>query len=317
MKLSAKILLPALLIPVLVFSIYAFSKSEEGQGIAAESAEPFVPSQQFDDYWYQGKGELNGYELEQARYGDIHKGDAVLVFVSEDFSTKALTKSDGKNGPSVPVLKVNFDKKFLTGIYPYSMIMTVASPVDVNRYPRPLKVATSSQEWCGHTYTQFNLDGKEYELTEHSYFPGEGDQEKRVKAVMMEDEVWTKLRIAPEKLPIGEVDMVPATFFMRLRHQDIAPKKATTAMVKGGNGESIYQINYADGSRSLSIRFEEKFPHKILGWEEAYTSGWGDSSSQLVTKATLKKSTLLDYWSRNANGDRKLRESIGLDPNCM
>ncbi len=317
MKLLSKILLPALLIPAVVFSIYAFSTSEETEGMAAETSEAYVPSQQFDDYWYQGKGELSGYELQQARYGEVHSGDAVMVFVTEDFSTQALTKSDGRNGPSVPVLKVNFDKKFLTGIYPYSMIMTVASPVDLNRYPRPLKVATSSQEWCGHTYTQFDLRGKEYEFTEHSYFPGEGDQESRMKAVMLEDEIWTKLRIAPEKLPLGDMEMVPGTFYLRLKHQPVAPKKASASMEDAGNGEKVYKVRYADGSRRLDIRFEGAFPHKILGWEEAYISGWGDSSKELVTKATLKKTTLLDYWSRNGNGDRKLRETIGLDPDCM
>ncbi len=314
MKRSLKILLPALLIPVVAFSIYAFSGSGGEAGI---SAEPFVPSQQFDDYWYQGKGELNGYDLKQARYGGVHEGNAVLVFVSEDFSTKALTKSDGRNGPSLPVLKVNFDKKFLTGIYPYSMIMTVASPVDVNQHPRPLKVATSSQEWCGHTYTQFNLDGNEYEFTEHSYFPGEGDQARRMKAVMMEDEVWTKIRIAPEKLPVGEVEMVPGTFYMRLKHKQVMSLKATTAMEAGPANEKIYKIRYENGRR-LDIRFEREFPHKILGWEEAYPAGWGnDSSNEMVTTATLKKSTLLDYWSRNGVGDRQLRESIGMDPDCM
>ena len=317
MKLSPKILIPALLLPVLAFSIFAFSESEAGEGMAAESAEAYVPSSQFDAYWYQGKGELSGYSLEQARYGEVHTGDAVMVFVSEDFSTSALTKADGSNGPKVPVLKVNFDKKFLTGIYPYSMIMTVASPIDINRYPRPLKVATSSQEWCGHTYTQFNLNGKEYEFTEHSYFPGEGDQEKRLKAVMLEDEVWTKLRIAPEKLPTGEVEMIPGTFYLRLKHQPAVAKKATTSLVAGAKGEQVYKINYADGSRRLAIRFEEAFPHKILGWEESYSSGWGENKTDLVTKATLKKSTMLDYWSRNGKDDRKLRESIGLDPNCM
>ena len=316
MKISAKILLPVLLVPAIVFSIYAFNRSEPGEGMAAESAEPFVPSESFDNYWYQGKGELNGYELEQARYGDIHKGNAVLVFVTEDFSTQALTKADGKNGPSVPVLKVNFDKKFLTGIYPYSMIMTVASPVDINRYPRPLKVATSSQEWCGHTYTQFNLRGKEYEFTEHSYFPGEGDQEERMKAVMLEDEIWTKIRIAPGQLPTGQVEMIPGTFYLRLRHQQALPEKATASLQKGAGGEMIYSLKYASGRR-LEITVEANSPHKILGWEESYITGWGDSSTELVTRARLKKSTLLDYWSRNGNGDRQLRKSIGMDPECL
>jgi hypothetical protein len=42
----------------------------------------------FGEYWYQGKGEVNTYFLEQERYKEIRKGEAVMVFVTEDFSMK-------------------------------------------------------------------------------------------------------------------------------------------------------------------------------------------------------------------------------------
>ena len=42
--------------------------------------------QSLDSYWYQGKAEISSYELEQVRYGQKHLGDAVLIFVTEDFS---------------------------------------------------------------------------------------------------------------------------------------------------------------------------------------------------------------------------------------
>ena len=45
----------------------------------------FPVSEKFGDYWYQGKAELNRFELSQVRYGEIRKGDAVLIFVTEDF----------------------------------------------------------------------------------------------------------------------------------------------------------------------------------------------------------------------------------------
>lgn len=314
MKVSLKVILPLLLVPVIIFSFFAFRGPEESDGLVAKEVPSFVPAANFNDYWYEGKGELNGYTLEQARYGEMHKGEAVLVFVAEDFSTKDHTKS---TGPGVPVLKVNFDKKFITGIYPYSMMMTVASPIDINRYPHPLTVATSSQEWCGHTFTQLNLKGKSYDFTEHSYFPGEGDQEKTIPVTMLEDEVWTRLRIAPDKMPIGKVEMIPATFYMRLRHLPQKAFTATTKMVDGEKGERIYQIVYVDGSRDLNIRFEKDFPHRILGWEETYQSGYGRSNKRLTTKATLNNTMKLDYWNRNKNSDRVYRQRLGLEENCL
>jgi len=52
-------------------------------GLTADAA---PPAEEFGAYWYQGKAELTSYTLEQARYGEVHPGEAVLVFVTEDFS---------------------------------------------------------------------------------------------------------------------------------------------------------------------------------------------------------------------------------------
>ena len=63
----------------------------------------------------------------------------------------------------------NFTKKFATGIYPYSMMTSVYSPIEVGENPKTLKVSTSAQEWCGHVYTQLNLKGSEYHVEGRSY----------------------------------------------------------------------------------------------------------------------------------------------------
>ena len=84
-------------------------------------AKPLPP--EFGSYWFQGKAELTSYDLEQARYGELHKGEAVLIFVTEDFSRRKQVKlDDPAKAPAddkQPVLKLNFEKKFLSGIYPY------------------------------------------------------------------------------------------------------------------------------------------------------------------------------------------------------
>jgi len=155
----------------------------------------------FDDYWYAGKAEISSYELEQARYGEIHKGTSVLIFVTEPFSKSKQVKLDNSRDESednVSVMKLNMNKKFLTGIYPYSMMMSTFTPVSYNEYPDPFKVTTSSQEWCGHTFMQLNLKEKNYRLRGFSYFESEGDVDLNVKNVIMEDELWTRIRLNPE-----------------------------------------------------------------------------------------------------------------------
>lgn len=48
----------------------------------------YKPNQQFKDYWYAGKAEITSYKLEQARYGELRDGKAVLVYVTEPFYQK-------------------------------------------------------------------------------------------------------------------------------------------------------------------------------------------------------------------------------------
>ena len=113
----------------------------------------------FGDYWYRGKAEVTSYRLQQARYGQIREGDAVLIFVTEPFSESRHVKLDRPGeagGDAVTVLKLNATRKFLTGIYPYSMMTSVFTPIDANSDARAIKITTSSQEWCGHTFTQLN-----------------------------------------------------------------------------------------------------------------------------------------------------------------
>ena len=47
---------------------------------------------------------------------------------------------------------------------------SVFAPEDVQKYPLPLKISSSAQEWCGHAYTQMNLAEKGYRVRIHSYF---------------------------------------------------------------------------------------------------------------------------------------------------
>lgn len=49
-------------------------------------------SNSFLDYRYQGKAELNRFDLQQERYGEIREGDAVLIFVMEDFLPETQVK---------------------------------------------------------------------------------------------------------------------------------------------------------------------------------------------------------------------------------
>ncbi len=272
----------------------------------------------FNGYWYAGKAEITSYKLEQARYGEIHSGEAVLVFVTEPFSKGKQVKLDDwrdNSSDNVSVMKLNLTKKFLTGIYPYSMMMSSFTPVSSDKHPDPFKVTTSSQEWCGHTWMQLNLEGKDYRLRGFSYFESEGDVDVSVPNVLLEDELWTRIRLNPDQLPVGEVELLPSTFYLRLRHKGNEPKKAKVKIFDLDDSEyssgshKMYEIQYDD--RSLTIYFESAFPHTILGWEETYLSGFGNPE-KLTTKAKRINTIKSAYWGKNSNKDRAIRKELGL-----
>ena len=60
-------------------------------------------SEEFKNYWYSGEAEITSYELEQARYGEIRQGKAVLVFVTENFLPNIQVKADEENPPNISV----------------------------------------------------------------------------------------------------------------------------------------------------------------------------------------------------------------------
>lgn len=267
-------------------------------------------STDFKDYWYQGLAEVNSYHLKQSRYGEIREGDAILVFVTEDFSRKKQVKLDEPSQAGedkVSVLKLNAIKKFKTGLYDYSMMQSTFTPVNRKNFPNSLKTTVTSQEWCGHTFTQLNLEDGNYRLSQFSYFEEEGDKVSKIKATLMEDEIWNLIRIAPETIPTGNVALIPSLFFSRLSHEEIKSKQARITVTK--RETSNLTIEYLHFERSLSIEFETDFPHKILSWTEKSGDDWLAGGA---TKANLQKSIQSAYWSKNGGEYLSLRDTLGL-----
>jgi hypothetical protein len=287
------------LLLVFLMAACASAGTEEEKGIG------IVPK--FESYWYDGKAELARYDLRQARYGEIHEGEAVMIFVTEDFDIQKQVKSDNPTkAQTAKALKLNFTKKFNTGIYPYSLMTSVFSPVYAPE-SGAWKVTTSGQEWCGHVFTQINQKDGMYDINTYSYFESEGDKSQSIEKVFLEDEIWNLIRLNPELLPVGEVEVLPSSMILRLTHQQFTPQKAMAKLEKRDEWMT-YSLEY--DSRKLIIEFEKDFPFKILAWEEEYKSGWGKSARILRTTATLQKDIRLDYWSKNSVADSLVRQEF-------
>lgn len=301
------IVVSSILFFALTISSCGTPETTEATATANTSLVNKVKSGDFTDYWYQGEAEVNSYHLEQTRYGEVRNGDAVFVFVTEDFSKSKQVKLDNSEeagDDKVSVLKLNTLRKFHTGIYDYSMMASIFTPVDLKKYPHTLKTTTTSQDWCGHTFTQFNLEEDNYKITEFSYFESEGDKVIKTDDVLLEDELWTRLRINPGSIPEGNVELIPGTFFTRLKHAELKPKQAQINIQKG-EGVSILNVVYLHLERSLTVRFESDFPFKILSFKE-------NNSAGEVTQAVLKKTLKSAYWAKNSSRFANLRDSLEL-----
>lgn len=266
----------------------------------------------FNDYWYAGKAEVSSYELEQSRYGEIHQGKAVFIFVTEPFSKSKQVKLDNPKANKkdrVSVLKLNATRKFNTGIYPYSTMQSVFTPINYKDHPATLKVATSSQEWCGHTFEQLNFKRNNYEHSLFSYFESEGDITTKLGKAWLEDELFNRIRIQPSSLPEGKIKMIPGTIFSRFKHVPLKVENAVAALDNAENSEALrYQIKYPNLGRTLNIYFKKEFPHLIESWEEISVS-----QPNLITRATRIKTIKSDYWNKNGTQDAKYRKELGLE----
>jgi hypothetical protein len=262
-------------------------------------------SADFKEYWFAGEAEITSYKLDQSRYGEQRDGTAVLIFVTEDFLPEAQVKADEKKDSNIPVLKLNAVKKFNTGIYPYSIMQSTFYPLEGNSHA--LKISASIQEWCGHVYTQLN-NRKNFEITSHSYFDGEADQNLKLDQNWLENEVWTQLRINPDSLPTGKLQMIPSLEFLRMAHIEIKAYPAVAEFYQD-DSLSVYKIHYPELQRELKIYYHLIFPFNIEKWEETIQKN-GESFTTTATKMEGIKSA---YWNKNSNKDLPLRENLNLN----
>nr|WP_288931368.1 septum formation inhibitor Maf [uncultured Allomuricauda sp.] len=282
------------------------TENTHSETVTQSSKKPL--SEDFKKYWYAGDAEITSYKLEQARYGELRDGNAVLIYVTEPFLLKEQVKANGSNPENISVLKLNATKKFLTGIYPYSIMSSTFYPVYDNQHA--IKTSLSVQEWCGHVYSQLN-NREKFEFTSHSYFEGEADQAFSMEKTILENEIWNKIRVNPDNLPLGDISLIPSLEFLRLRHQELKAYQAKGS-ISSKDGIINYSLYYPELERTLTINFTSDFPYSIESWTEEFKSGFGPNAKSMMTSASKIKTLKTAYWGQNDNKNEILRDSLGL-----
>ena len=306
-----KLSLSTLALLILAIGICAFRPSlDVNQSQEVREATNVLKDPKFRDYWYNDKAEIRTYALTQARYGEYHEGMATVIFVTEPFLEKEGVKPDSYKNTSkhTPVLKMNFLKKFGTGIYPYSMMLSTFTPLKETQGMS--KASASGQEWCGHIFSQMNRRNNNYNVVSYSYFEEEGDQQFTLPTIFTEDEIWSRIRIDHKNLPTGEIDIIPGLYYTRLEQHQFEAEKANAELTIGKE-ESVYKLTYPKRDRTLEITFNAQFPHEIVKWEETYADKRAPDK-KLTTTAVLNQAKSIDYWNYNAEKYKSIRKELGV-----
>ena len=254
----------------------------------------------FNDYWYSNGAEITSYDLEQSRYGEIHKGHAVLITVPEQFLTNSQVKADSYSKEHIDILKLNLTKKFNTGIYPYSVMTSSFTPIKLDQ---SLKVSSSIQEWCGHSYMQLNNQNGLH-IKSHSYFEKFADLNFQISEALLEDDLWNNLRIDPLHIKTGKLQMIPSLEFFNLYHKKV---KVYEVSVTQELTDDFITTNlyYPTINRNLKITQINQPPYIIDSWEEKT----GNHPNN-ITKATRKVTEKIPYWNTNKPKDSLLRKQL-------
>ncbi len=140
------------------------------QEAAADTAETLGALSIWDD----GFAEISYYDATRTIYGQPRSYTRVQIVVREWFDPEAGVKTDDTSAASaVPVLKLNICEEIPTENYNYRLMQTLLA----QRYTlAPLKLASSSQEWCGTSYKHLRWTGPDPGYHSFSYFEGEADQ---------------------------------------------------------------------------------------------------------------------------------------------
>jgi hypothetical protein len=281
----------------------------------ATSAGPAVAtaSSAFWRAWGDGKAELSGYQVTTSRYGAPREAQVAFIYVTEPMDRRVWIKDDAGDVPAgerVNVMKMNNVLKFQTGIYPYSVMTSVFSPVDGTGPERfaPVKITLSAQEWCGSVYQKLIVRPSSFASELRSYFHAEGDRDATVATpagALYEDALLIQLRELDGSFASGKAwsgSIVPSLWSSRKAHVPLQPVAATIDRADASrDGVSVTRFTLICGGITKTFDVEKASPRRILGW----TTSDGET-------ARILKTARLPYWQLHGPGDEKYLEQLGL-----
>jgi len=319
-------------------------KPSSGGDPPAEAAETRWTAPSYDEAfrtrWYDGEAELASYALTYPRYGELRPGaTAVAVTVAEHLDLETRIKPERDPSAGVSAIKLNLAEDFQTGIYDYHLMTSAwvsVEPALEQRRGAPLKVAFSSQEWCGMSFQVGSFQPGSVDHAVHSYFEGEASYEERLDRpddAYPEDALylWARGLGGPRvgRGETAEVALLRSMAISRLLHVPSAWDRATlrraaetqTVEVPAGSFEAVVATVEVRGADGLERTYGSGAAPELVRsriwtfWVEA----GGDRRVLRYARndgldAQLVATTRAPYWQLNARTDEARLGDLGLSP---
>lgn len=214
----------------------------------------------FQNYWKIQGIETTKFALKQ---DSLIVGEATLSYSLKDFG------KDQPNG-AVHALYSNFTQKINQDNYDYSDNSMTLTPLNSLLYPHAIMVVSSSQSKDGTNFLSFKQEPKSYLFVGRNNLEPEKEIHKSTEKGNLEDEIWAKIRINPDVLPQGEIEMIPSLSYWNKIHKSPSAHevKAELSDLEGNPKLKIYSLDYPILKRKIDIIFEVNFPYQIMEFRE-------------------------------------------------
>ncbi len=272
--------------------------------------------ERFWAHWGDGRAEVSAYALDAPLEGRLRSGTAVAVVVTEPWSLEAGEKLEAAPKDALQAVKLNLIERLPTGLAEYRLMTSAfvaASPGRGVVVGQPLKIAFSSQDWCGQVFHQLRF-GEQVEELQMSYLPGadaKGSLPQRPGG-LSEDLLllWARGLAAPRLSP-GESRQVPLLRSVRRARLEQRPVDWVTATVRRDaeaepqatvlGAIEVDRLSVEAKGWSQSFLVERAWPHRLVAW-----SGADGTRARLIGQRRLA------YWEENEPGDEAWLLELGL-----
>ncbi len=227
------------------------------------------------DVWDDGLAELCYYEAEDVIYDVKREYTSVHILVKQHMDLVTGVKTNDGSGNAVESFKFNIAEEVPTENYNYrymtSVYLTRMGLV-------PIKLALSSQEWCGTSskYIRFGPIGTTYES--RSYFPGEGDRDWHIDGLPLLYEslfvVARDVAAEGESRDIKVLSPLRSTKEVKPRVQraTLTVRDGRTVFTPAGEFE-VVRVELTWGGQLTYFDVESRPPYRIIAYRAGGQQG--------------------------------------------